>query len=289
MTIVVSAIVLASIYALVGIGISLTWAGLGFLNLAAGAIFAVAGYGAWWTADHISSAPVAVVAGGVLTGAVVGAFVCFVVFFPLDGRANAEIRMLTATLALSLLGENLLQQAFGPNPKALPLIFGAGKFEIGGAVVTADKSGGVITAVVVLAVVVFALLRTRIGLGVRVLMQNPEGAAIVGIDRRALALTILTVSGALAGLASVLLAQVYYVSPQAGETPLVEGLIVALLGGLGSIPGAIGAAVLVGATEALTSFYLGGQYVLITLFVLIAVVLLVRPRGLGGLLEGVRA
>ena len=114
-------------------------------------------------------------------------------------------------------------------------------------------------------------------------------AALVGIDRRRLALAILAVSGAMTGLASVLLAQVFYVSPEAGYSPLVKGLIVALLGGLGSVPGTILAALLVAATEALTATYLGGQYVLMTLFLLIAVVLLIRPRGLGGLLEAVRA
>jgi branched-chain amino acid transport system permease protein len=132
-------------------------------------------------------------------------------------------------------------------------------------------------------------LRSRIGLGVRILTQNPEAAALVGIDRRRLALAILAVSGAMTGLASVLLAQVFYVSPEAGYDPLIKGLIVALLGGLGSIPGTILAALLVAATEALTATYLGGQYVLITLFFLIAIVLLLRPRGLGGLLEAARA
>ena len=289
MTVVVSALVLASIYALVGIGISLTWAGLGFLNLAYGTMFAIAGYGAWWTAQHISSDPVLVVGAGLVVGAAAGLFVCAVVFLPLDGHSNSEIRTLMGTLALSFLGVNLMQEIFGPEPKALPVIFGRGKFEIGNAVVTADKSGAVITAVVLLGAVVLGLSRSRVGLGVRVLTQDPQGAALVGINRKVLALAILAVSGALAGLASVLLAQVFYVSPGAGYTPLVKGLIVALLGGLGSIPGTIGAAILVGVTEALTSTYLGGQYVLITLFVLIAVVLLVRPRGLGGLLEVARA
>jgi branched-chain amino acid transport system permease protein len=289
MTIVVTAIVLASIYSLVAIGISLTWAGLGFLNLAHGAIFAASGYGAWWTAEHISESPVAVIGAGMLVGALGGVFVCLTVFLPLDGKANAEIRTLMGTLALSFLGVNLLQEIFGPQPKALPAIFGTGNFTIGNAVVTADRSGAVVTAVVLLSLVVFALLRSRMGLGVRVLSQDPEGAAVVGVNRRTAALAILAVSGALAGLASVLLAQVFYVSPEAGYTPLVKGLIVALLGGLGSIPGTIAAAILVGTTEALTSTYLGGQYVLITLFVLIAVVLLIRPRGLGGLLETSRA
>jgi branched-chain amino acid transport system permease protein len=289
MSALVTTLDLAAIYALVAIGISLTWAGLGFLNLADGMVFAVAGYGAWWTAEHLSGNPVAVVLAGMVAGAAAGLFICVVVFLRLDGKPNAEMRTLIGTLALSFLGTNVLQAIFGPDSKALPFIFGQGKFSVGGAVVTADKSGAIVTATVLLALVVTGLLRTRIGLGVRVLTQNPEAAALVGIDRRRLALAILLVSGAMTGLASVLLAQVFYVSPEAGYTPLIKGLIVALLGGLGSIPGTILAAVLVAATEALTATYLGGQYVLMTLFLLIAIVLLIRPRGLGGLLEATRA
>jgi branched-chain amino acid transport system permease protein len=288
-SVLVTTLDLAAIYALVAIGISLTWAGLGFLNLADGMVFAVAGYGAWLTAAHLTSNPLAVVLGGMVAGAAAGVFICLVVFLPLDGKPNAEMRTLIGTLALSLLGTNVLQAIFGPESKALPLIFGHGKFTVGGTVVTADKSGAIITATILLALVVVGLLRTRIGLGVRVLTQNPEAASLVGIDRRRLALAILAVSGALTGLASVLLAQVFYVSPEAGYSPLIKGLIVALLGGLGSVPGTIAAALLVAATEAITSTYLGGQYVLMTLFLLIAVVLLIRPRGLGGLLEAVRA
>ncbi len=289
MNVVITTLDLAAIYSLVAIGISLTWAGLGFLNLADGAVFAVAGYGAWFTAAHVSTNPVAVVLAGIVAGALAGGLICLTVFFPLDGKPNAELRLLIGTLALSLLGTNLLQAIFGPDYRALPFIFGRGKFTIGGAVVTADKSGAIVTATLLLALVVIGLLRSRIGLGVRILTQNPEAAALVGIDRRRLALAILLVSGAMTGLASVLLAQVYYVSPEAGYVPLIKGLIVALLGGLGSVPGTILAALLVALTEALTATYLGGQYVLLTLFLLIAVVLLLRPRGLGGLLEAARA
>jgi hypothetical protein len=95
---------------------------------------------------------------------------------------------------------------------------------LAGSVITADKTGTVISAVVVLSVAVLALVRTRIGLGVRALTQNNEGAALVGIDLRTTAFAILAVSGALAGLASTLLAQTFYVVPDAGYVPLVKGL-----------------------------------------------------------------
>jgi branched-subunit amino acid ABC-type transport system permease component len=287
--VVVTAVNLASIYGLVGIGISLTWAGLGFLNLAHGTTFALAGYGAWWAADHVSGSSPVVIVAGVLVGALTGAAICLVVFLPLDGRPNWEIRTLTATLAISFIGTNAFLEGFGPLPQSLPQVFGDGSFSLAGATVSADKVGTIVSAVVVLAVAVVALLRSRLGLGVRALTQSTEGAALVGINRRTVALAILVLSGALAGLASVLLAQTFYVSPEAGFVPLIKGLVVAMLGGLGSIPGTILAAVLVGAVESVTANYLGTQWVLIMLFVLIAAVLLLRPRGLGGVLEASRA
>jgi branched-subunit amino acid ABC-type transport system permease component len=280
---------LASIYGLVGIGISITWAGLRFLNLAQGATFSFAGYGAWWASQHVSSSSAVVIVAGVVTGALCGAFICTVVFLPLYGKRNWENRTLIATLALSLIGTNVLLQGFGPLPHALPAIFGSGHFSLAGSVVTNDKTGTIVCTVVVLLLAVLSLMRSRLGLGVRALTENREGAALVGIDLRTLAFTILIASGALTGLASVLLAQTFYVSSDAGFVPLIKGLIVAMLGGLGSVNGAIIAAVLVGGVEAVTATYIGTEYVLIALFVLIAVVLLVRPRGIGGVIEATRA
>jgi branched-chain amino acid transport system permease protein len=78
------------------------------------------------------------------------------------------------------------------------------------------------------------------------------------------------------------------VSPYSGTTPLVKGMVVALAGGLGSISGALIASVLVALVEALTAVQLGGQYVLITQFLFIILVLLIRPRGIGGMLQHAR-
>jgi branched-chain amino acid transport system permease protein len=128
---------------------------------------------------------------------------------------------------------------FGPQRKSLDILFGTTKFKLGGTTITADKSGAIISASVVTILLVVALVRSRIGLGVRALTQNPEGAALVGIGRKQAAFAILIVSGALAGLAAVLLSQIFYPEPNIGYLPLLKGLIVALLGGLGSISGAV--------------------------------------------------
>jgi branched-subunit amino acid ABC-type transport system permease component len=285
----VTAVNLGAIYSLLALGISLTWAGLGFLNLAHGVTFAAAGYGAWWAQENISDHASVIFLGGIVIGAVAGLIIYLSVFLPLDGRVNWDFRSLIASLGLAIIGVNVYLLVFGPQQKGIELLFGTTKFRLGGTTITADKSGAIISSTVVIILVVVGLMRSRIGLGVRALTQNPEGAALVGIGRKQAALAILIGSGVLAGFAAVLLSQVFYPQPNIGYLPLVKGLIVALLGGLGSILGTVIAGLLIGATEAVTIHYLDASWVLLTQFALIAIVLLVRPRGVGGILEGTRA
>jgi branched-chain amino acid transport system permease protein len=285
----VTTINLAAIYALIALGISLTWAGLGFLNLAHGVTFAAAGYGAWWAQENISDHPSVIFLGGIIVGALAGLIIFISVFLPLDGKLNWDFRSLIASLGLAIIGVNTYLLVFGPQRKGIDFLFGTTKFRLGGTTITADKSGAIISATVVIVLVVVGLMKSRIGLGVRALTQNPEGAALVGIGRKQAAFAILIVSGALAGFAAVLLSQVFYPEPNIGYLPLVKGLIVALLGGLGSILGTVIAALLIAATEAVTLHYLDASWVLLTQFALIAIVLLVRPRGVAGILEATRA
>ena len=122
------------------------------------------------------------------------------------------------------------------------------------------------------------------------MMQNAEGAAYSGISRQATALPVLMLTGALAGMAAALLSQTIFVSPTSGVIPLVTGLTIALLGGLGSVPGALIGAVLVGFLEAGVGAvpFLGQRYVQFATFMFIITVLVIRPRGIGGLLDDTR-
>jgi branched-chain amino acid transport system permease protein len=285
----ITTINLAAIYGLIGVGISLTWAGLGFLNLAHGVTFAAAGYGAWWAQENINGHPSVIFLGGIIVGAVAGAIICISVFLPLDGKINWPFRSMVASLGLAIIGVNVYLLVFGPSRKSIDFLFGTTKFKVGDTTITATKSGAIISATVVMVLVVVALTKSRMGLGVRALTQNPEGAALVGIGRKQAAFAILITSGALVGFAAVLLSQTFYPEPNIGYLPLVKGLIVALLGGLGSVLGTVIAALLVAATEAVTIHYLDASWVLLTQFALIAIVLLVRPRGVAGILEASRA
>ncbi len=284
----VSALTLACIYGLLALGVSIVFSSLGMINMAHGLSFALAGYGAWLAAQHVSEAPWIVLGAGLATGAISGLLIGAVAFIPLHDKPNFVVRSLVATLALSLLGSQGLLWLFGPNARSLPALFGQTNVQWAGLSLPPDKLGAIACALALMVATLLWLTNSRAGLAIRAMMQNPEGAALVGIGVRSTALAVMAVSGALAGLAAVLLSQTYFVSPFAGTTPLVKGLIVALCGGLGSVPGALIAAALVGLVEALTGALIGGQYVLMTQFGFIIFVLLLRPRGIAGLLDRTR-
>jgi branched-chain amino acid transport system permease protein len=229
-----------------------------------------------------------VLLAGVLTGAVGGLVVCLLAFIPIHDKPNFTVRGLIATLAISLLGTQALLWWFGPRNKSLPALFGYGRVKFEGLVFTADKIGTVLCSILMLALVLMWMRSSRRGLEIRAMMMNPHAASLVGIGVRRTGFYVMALTGGLCGLASVLLSQTYYINPFGGVTPMIKGMAVALLGGLGSVQGAVIAAVLLGLNEALTARYLGGQYVLITQFLLIILVLLFRPRGIAGILDRAR-
>jgi branched-chain amino acid transport system permease protein len=304
-SLIVYALNLSAIYALMAIGISLLWSSIGMLNMAHGASFAVAGYGALVAAEALFPllkaalggtallpfAQVAVLLGaGIAVGAAFGALIYALAFLPIHDKANFAVRGMIVTLAINLATVQALLWWFGPRQKSLPNVFGFGRLEVLGMPVRYDQAVTITATVLMLGAVLWWLKASRKGLEIRAMMQNPEGAALSGISVRRTALPVMAVTGAMAGAAAVLLSQTVYVSPGAGAMPLIKGMIIALLGGLGSVPGAVVAALLIGALEAATGAipFLGQRMVLLVQFGFIIAVLVVRPRGLGGLLDETR-
>ena len=293
--ILINAITVAAIYGLIAVAVSITWSSLGLINLAYGFIYSLAGYAAWLFATYVAKQdigvafqPITIAAAGILAGALGGILVCLIVFIPLHDKPGFTTRGMIATLAISLIGSQLFLMFFGPTAKSLPELFGRWRFKFFGINLTADKIGIVTCSLVMLAVVVMWMRSSRRGLEIRAMMMNPHAASIVGIGIRRTGIYVMGLTGAMAGLAAVLLSQTYYIAPFSGLTPLIKGVSIALCGGLGSVQGAVIAAILLGIVEALTNKYLGGQYVLMTQFLFIILVLIVRPRGIAGLLDKAR-
>ena len=305
LSLVIYALNLGAIYALMAIGISILWSSVGIINMAHGATFAISGYAAWLATG--AAKPVIAAALGktalagtvmaatlvttaLIAGAVCGVLIYLLAFLPIHDKPNFQVRALIITLGLNIASVQALLWIFGPRNQGLPKIFGFGRWELWGTKIRYDQAGTILGAALVMALTLAWLRYSRRGLEVRAMMQNAEGAAYSGISRQATALPVLMLTGALAGMAAALLSQTIFVSPTAGVIPLVKGLTIALLGGLGSVPGALVGAMLVGFLEAIVGAipFLGQRYVLFSTFLFIIAVLIVRPRGIGGLLDDTR-
>lgn len=284
----INGITVAAIYGLIAVAVSITWSALGLLNLSYGFIFSFAGYGAFLAQIHLSSEPLFVMFMGIVAGVIGGIIVCLLIFIPVHDKPNFTLRGMIGTLAISLIGSQILLQYFGPKAKLLPEFFGDGKIQIENVVITNDKLGIILSSAIMLTSVVKWMKSSRRGLEIRAMMMNPHAAAIVGIGVRKTGLYVMAVTGAMTGLSAVLLSQTYYLSPFSGLTPMIKGVSIALMGGLGSVRGAVIAAIILGFNEALTTKFIGGRYVLITQFLLIIIVLLFRPRGIAGILDKAR-
>ena len=302
---IVYALNLAAIYALMAVGISILWSSVGVINMAHGATFAVSGYAAWvatgamkpiiaaaFGKSTIATLAMAgtLVGSALIAGALCGLVIYLLAFLPIHDKPNFPVRALIITLGLNIATVQGLLWYFGPRNQGLPKIFGFGRWEIWGTRIRFDQAGTIIGATLIMALTLAWLRYSRKGLEVRAMMQNAEGAAYSGISRQATALPVLMLTGALAGMAAALLSQTIFVSPTSGTIPLVKGLTIALLGGLGSVSGALIAAILVGFLEAIIGAipFLGQRYVLFGTFLFIIAVLVIRPRGIGGLLDDTR-
>ena len=302
---IVYALNLAAIYALMAVGISILWSSVGVINMAHGATFAVSGYAAWIATGAMKPVIAAafgksamatfamagtLVGAALIAGAICGIVIYLLAFLPIHDKPNFQVRALIITLGLNIATVQGLLWYFGPRNQGLPKIFGFGRWDVGGTRIRFDQAGTIIGATLIMAMTLAWLRYSRKGLEVRAMMQNAEGAAYSGISRQATALPVLMMTGALAGMAAALLSQTIFVSPTAGTIPLVKGLTIALLGGLGSVSGALIAAVLVGFLEAIIGAipFLGQRYVLFGTFLFIIAVLVIRPRGIGGLLDDTR-
>lgn len=305
LNLIIYALNLAVIYALMPIGISIQWSSVGMINMAHGATFAVSGYAVWLVTDAMKLIITAtfgktalglfvmattLVGSSLVAGALCGLVIFALAFLPIHDKPNYPVRNLIITLALNIGTVQEFPWFFGPRNRGLPKIFGFGRWEVFGAKIRYDQAGTIFGAVSIMALSLGWLRYSRRGLEVRAMMQNAEGAAYSGISRQMTALPVLMLTGALAGMAAALVSQTIFVSPTSGAILLMKGLTIALPGGLGSVPGTMIGALLIGFLKAIVGAipFLGLRYVMFATFSFIILVLIIRPRGIGGLLDDTR-
>ncbi len=186
------------------------------------------------------------------------------------------------TFGLSLLLINLVDKIVGPYPMRGPSLSDITRMSIGPFMISGQKLITAAVAIVLLVALALFLKRSLWGRQVQAVAQNRLGASIAGIDTARASSIVFMASGVLAALAGALLAPVINPSPDVGIFPAIKSYVIVVIGGMGSIPGSIVAALLLGVLESFGAVYLSYDYRDTFGLVLLILVLLLRPQGLFG-------
>lgn len=276
-------LMVGGLYATVAIGVTLVFGILGILNFAHGQMVMLGAYTAFFVVSSGLGFWPALIVGMVAMGAL-GLVLERLVFRHV---LTDHMAGLTASLGLIMVIEHLAAAAFTPDPRNFdpPL---PGSFQLAGLTLSSQRML-VLGLVVLLVVACYLFLqKTRIGKAIRAMGQNRTGAALVGIRISQVTAVVFVLGSAMAGAAGVLYGSLFAITPYMAAAPLMKGFILTVLGGLGSVPGAVVAGFLLGLAESLGSRYLSASFRDGYGFILLIVALLYFPRGLFGGRAGLR-
>lgn len=273
------AIILGAIYTLASIGLSLQWGVLRNLNFSHGASITFGAYIMW----------VALSAGNLgyplaflimlMSTFLLGVLIEFVSIRPFFGKK--EVNIFIGTVALSTVLSQLYFLVFGGREKVLRTAI-EGDIQIGAMRASYHEIFILIVSIVTLVVMWLILTKTKTGLSIRAVAQDQLGAVLVGINTKRVYSITLGVATALAGIAGVLLAPILFISPDMGELPMVKAFVIVILGGIGSFRGTVVAAFIVAIVEVFVGAFVGVLWAPLSLFVLMVVILVLKPEGLFG-------
>ena len=275
----IAGVALGAIFVLLAIGLSLIFGMLGVVNFAHGAFFMVGAYAGVYFYGLTGNFWFSLVLVPLTVGAV-GLVVERLLVRPLYGRGIDYPLLLTFGLSYVLVEAIRILFGVEGNPMGPPAAL-RGALDIGiGHFPTYRLFLIGATAVIVAALWLF-IEKTRFGLIIRAGAQDPEIVRILGIDISRVWLLVFALGLALAGLSGILAAPTRAVTPEMGIPVLVESFVVTVVGGMGSLAGAVVAGLLVGIVYSLTSLF-APEFAEMSIFALMALVLLVRPQGLFG-------
>ena len=273
---VLNGLVTGSVYSLVALGLTLIYGTMQVPNFAHGQLFMLGAYLAY------SSTRAGLNYWGALVVAVIGVAIIGVVlerlvFRPL--RNAPHLNSMIAALGMMLFLEAVAQNVWGEEFRHIDPPYG-GVVSLFGLLVTSHRLFLLGAAAVLMSALLIFLTRTIAGSAIRATAQNPEGALLVGIDTSRVAMTTFAISAGLAAFAGVLIAPISLVYPSMGVMITLKGFVIVVLGGMGSVPGALIGGYLLAIAESLGGTYLSATYQDLVAFALLALIFTFKPTGL---------
>ena len=277
---IVNGLLTGAVYALVALGLTLVYGVLHIINFAHGALLTAAMFAAFFAYQQLGLDPY------------LAAFLLAPAFFALGyglqrfviGPASHgdDRNMLLVTLGIAVIIENALLYAFRADTRTIDLPYAFTTFNIGITFIAVPRLIG-FAAVFAVALALWLLMTmTDIGRAIRAVAKEKLGAQLAGIDVAHVYAVTFGLGAACVAIAACLLIPSYYVNPSAGNAFVLVAFTIVVLGGMGSVPGALVGGLVIGVVESLSSLFLGDSLGQVGIFIIFIAVLLVRPSGLFG-------
>lgn len=268
-----------ALLALVAVGLALVFGVMRVVNFLHAEFITLGGYVTYFVVTRFGLHPVAGLVVSVIGGMLLGTLVQRVFIDRVQSRPPVDVLLLT--YGLSITGLGLVTYFFTGNFRSYPAPVG-GTVQVAGATLSWLNIAVATLCAVLLGAVTAFLRYTRTGFAIRAAAQHRSAAAACGVDLRRVDLITYGLGAALGAGAGAVLSAAFTTTPLLGHNWMLDGFVVVVLGGLGSVAGAVVAALGIGMTEAVAGFVLGDSWAQMLVFVVLFVVLLARPHGFLG-------
>ena len=277
-----SGILLGGIYALISVGLNLIFGVIKVVNMAHGDFLMLGMYAAYFLFTGLAISPYvsAIIIFPVFM--VIGYVVFRLVVKPLLGKAETETNTILATSGLQFVLQNLVLMLFTADYRAIQLEGGATSFNIGGVMLSANRTWAFLICLILAVALYYILMHTRLGAQVRAVSQDRAASVLMGINvDRIYALTF-CVGVAMVGLAGAIILPVFSAYPTVGTFFSTSSFVVVVLGGLGSFTGALLGGLIIGIVETAAGVFASTELAQVFSLLVFLIVLFVRPQGLLG-------
>ncbi len=278
---VINGLALGSVYALLALGYTMVYGIIQLINFAHGEIYMIGAFAGFYSASTLKLPLIPTLLVAMAVSALAGIIIEKVAYKPL--RNSPRIALLITAIGVSLFLQNAMRLLVGSNPKPFPDLINAGSINIGSIQIEVKTilMFGVSALLVIL--LQFIVYKTKVGKAMRASSQDMEAASLMGINvDNTISLTF-AIGSALAGIAGVLVAISYpSITPYMGAMPGLKAFVAAVLGGIGSIPGALVGGIAIGLLETFSKAYISTNFSDAIVFAILIIILLIKPAGLLG-------
>jgi len=276
--ILISGLLLGGIYALMGLGLSLTLGVMRIVNLAHGVFYAL---GSFVIYSFVVQAKVNSFLALLFTFIIIFFLGIVIERILLKPVRESEMNVMIVTFALAIFAEQCIRLGWGVMYRSTPPFF-RGELKMGQLFLDYQRMLAFGIGMAIIIGLVIALKKTKLGKATRMVQQNYEMAMLLGINVNFVSMFVYGLGVGLAALAGCLLAPLYLIFPAMGWTPLLMSFAIVILGGMGSIMGTVIGGFLFGLTTLLTSYYISSGMVNVVPFLAMIITLLIRPGGFFG-------